>query len=401
MVSRRRVRGEQERRVPGSVIAVLVVFIAALGYLAGTFHPYISSFVGSAFGFKSYGGSLDLSSLQDTYRALKANYDGTIDDKALIEGAQKGLVDALGDEYTVYMNQQEKEAFDNSLSGNIGGGIGVEIGKRNDTLVILRTLKDNPGEKAGLLAGDVLQKINDESVEGKTIEQAVVKIRGEVGTTVKLTVLRDGASMDFTITRAEINNPSVYSTIDGTTGIMTVTRFDDQTGSLARAAAQSFISANVTSVVLDLRGNGGGYVTAAQDLASVWLDDKVVVSERTNGKVVDELRSGSNPILGGIPTVVLVDGSSASASEIVAGALQEHKAAQLVGVKTFGKGSVQKLIALPEGAELKVTTARWYTPNGTNISKQGITPNKIVEITADDINNGRDPQLDAAKGLLQ
>jgi len=182
---------------------------------------------------------------------------------------------------------------------------------------------------------------------------------------------------------------------------MTITRFDDQTGQLARQAAQSFKSQNVKSVILDLRGNGGGYLTAAQDVAGLWLDNKVVVTEKNNGKVVDELKSGTNPILVGIPTVVLVNGSSASASEIVAGALQDHGAAKLVGEKTFGKGSVQKLITLPEGAQLKVTIARWYTPNGKNISKQGIAVDKEAKLTTEDINANRDPQLDAAKALLQ
>jgi carboxyl-terminal processing protease len=203
------------------------------------------------------------------------------------------------------------------------------------------------------------------------------------------------------ITRANVMNPSVYSKVADGIGIMTITRFDDQTGQLARAAAQSFKTQNVKSVILDLRGNGGGYLTAAQDVVGLWLNNKTVVTERTNGKVTDDLKSGSNPILEGLPTVVVVNASSASASEITAGALQDNGVAKLVGVTTFGKGSVQKLINLPEGAELKVTVAKWYTPNGKNISKQGITPDKIVTISADDVNAGRDPQLDAAKALLQ
>ena len=197
-----------------------------------------------------------------------------------------------------------------------------------------------------------------------------------------------------------MTNPSVYSKVVDGIGIMTITRFDDQTGKLARSAAQSFKSQNVTSVILDLRGNGGGYLTAAQDVSGIWLNNKTVVSERTNGKVVDELKSGTNTILEGVPTVVLVNASSASASEITAGALQDHGAAKLVGEKTFGKGSVQKLITLPQEAELKVTIAKWYTPNGKNISKQGISVDKEATLTADDVNAGRDPQLEAAKALL-
>lgn len=400
MARERRQRQPEGRRL-STMWVIAFVGIAALGYLAGTFHSQIVSTIGPMFGIKSYSGSLDLSSLQQTYQALRANYDGTIDDTKLVEGANKGLVDSLGDEYTVYMNKQEATDFSNDLSGNIGGGIGIELGERNGKLTVVRLLKDNPAEKAGLQVGDVVVSVNDEAIEGLSVEQTVTKIRGEVGTTVKITVLRDNATKDFTITRAQVNNPSVYSSISDGIGIMTITRFDDQTGSLARGAAQEFKDAGVSSVILDLRGNGGGYITAAQDVAGLWLDNQVVVSERTNGKVVDELRSGRTPVLAGIPTVVLVNESSASASEIVAGALQDHGAAKLVGTKTFGKGSVQKLISLPEGAELKVTVARWYTPKGANISKQGISPDKEATITAEDIGAGRDPQLDAAKGLLR
>jgi len=396
----RRVRGEINGRIHTGVWVAAFVLIAGLGYLAGTFHSQVFGTIGSAFGLKTYSGALDLSNVQATYQALKANFDGTLDDAALIEGANKGLVEAAGDEYTMYMNKQESTNFDNELSGNIGGGIGIELGKRNDRLTVVRLLKDNPAEKAGLIVNDVVVGVNDEVVEGLTVDETVVKIRGEVGTTVKITVLRDNTIKDFTITRAEINNPSVYSSVDGGIGIMTITRFDDQTGSLARAAAQEFKSKGVKSVILDLRGNGGGYITAAQEVASLWLENEVVVSERTNGKVVDELRSGRSPILDGLPTVVLVNASSASASEIVAGALQDHGVAKLVGVKTFGKGSVQKLIGLPDGAELKVTTARWYTPKGVNISKQGIVPDQTVEMTAADLSAGQDPQLEIAKSRL-
>ena len=399
-----RLREQQpsERRTPTAVIVIGLIFILGLGYIAGTFNTQILSTIAPIFGFKAYSGTLDLSSLQNTYQALKANYDGDIDDTKLVEAANKGMVTALGDDYTVYLNQSEAAEFSNDLSGTIGGGIGVELGLRNTQITVLRVLADNPAEKVGVAVGDVISKVNDVEISPtESINDVVKKIRGDVGTTVKVTVIRDTESKDFTITRANVTNPSVYSKVVDGIGIMTITRFDDQTGKLARSAAQSFKSQNVTSVILDLRGNGGGYLTAAQDVSSIWLNNKTVVSERTNGKVVDELKSGTNTILEGVPTVVLVNASSASASEITAGALQDHGAAKLVGVKTFGKGSVQKLITLPQGAELKVTIAKWYTPNGKNISKQGIAVDKEATLTADDVNAGRDPQLDAAKALLK
>jgi carboxyl-terminal processing protease len=375
--------------------------VAIIGFVAGTRSDMIIGAVAPAFGFKVATGTIDLSSVQDTYRNLKANFDGKLDEQKLIDGASRGLVAAAGDQYTIYMDKTEADAFNKDLSGDIGGGIGAEIGLRDNKPTIIRTLKDTPAEKAGLAAGDTVIAINDQAVtSGATVDDVVKKIRGDVGTTVKVTVLRDNEQKDFTITRETISSPSVESKIDGDTGILTLSRFDEQTSSGAKAAAQDFKDKGVKKVILDLRGNGGGYLTAAQDVAGLWLNDQVVVTERTDGKITDTLKSGTTPILAGIPTVVLVNGGSASASEIVAGALQDHHAATLVGEKTFGKGSVQKLLNLTRDSVLKVTVAKWYTPNGKNINKEGITPDKTVVLTRDDANAGRDPQLDAAKQAL-
>lgn len=389
------------QRIP--TVAIILVFIATLGvgYIFGTLHTQIASFVGPLIGIKSYSGTLDLGNVQETYQTLKANFDGTLDDQKLIEGASRGLVEAAGDDYTQFLSAEEAKAFDNDLSGTIGGGIGVELGTRSDRVTITRVLKDNPGAEAGLMAGDIIDAVNDESAVDWTVDEVVQRVRGEVGTTVKLLISRGSEQKEFTITRAEITNPSVYSKVDGGIGYLTISRFDDQTGSLARQAARSFREQNVSGVVLDLRGNGGGYLTAAQDVAGIWLDKQVVVSERRGDEVIEELYSSTNPILDGVPTIVLVDGSSASASEIVAGALKDYAVATLLGETTFGKGSVQQILSLPDGAELKVTIARWYTPKGRNISEKGIEPDITVKRTATDVNAGRDPQLDAAKGRLQ
>ncbi|MGV9002254.1 MAG: S41 family peptidase [Candidatus Saccharimonadaceae bacterium] len=387
----------QKKRIPTFVMVLAFVLVAGLGYVAGGLND------GSLRGDfnKLIGGKeLDLSSIQETYSALSKNFDGNLDEQKLIEGANKGLVDAAGDQYTIFMNSEESKGFDDALTGNIGGGIGVEVGTRNNAATVLRLLKDNPAEKAGLAVNDIITKVNGESTEGMVLNDVVTKIRGDVGTSVKLTVNREGVEKEFSITRQQVNNPSAYGEIKDGVGILTVGRFDDNTGSLARAVANDFKDKNVKSVVLDLRGNGGGYVTAAQDLAGIWLNKELVTTERQDGKVTDELKSTGSPILSGIPTVVLVNESSASASEIVAGALHDHKVATLMGATTFGKGSVQKLLNLSDGATLKVTVARWYTPAGVNISKKGITPDKAVVRSADDINAGRDPQLDAALKLF-
>ncbi len=379
---------------------ILIAVSLVAGYLVGANSDKIVGVIAPVFGQKVYTSDVDLSSIESTFRALKANYDGNLTDADLIKGANKGLVDAAGDKYTVYMDSADVSSFDNELSGNIGGGIGAEISLRNSQATIIRVLTDNPAQKAGLLSGDVILKVNSDDTTGWSVEETVSKIRGEVGTTVKLTVKRGPDTKEFSITRATIIAPSVESKIEGTLGILTVSRFDSETASLSRAAAQEFVNKGVKSVILDLRGNGGGYVDAAQALAGLWLDNQVVVTEKTNGKVVDQLKSGRNPILAGISTVVLVDVGSASASEIVSGALQDYKMAKLIGTKTYGKGSVQQLINLPDGAQLKVTVARWYTPNGKNINKEGIVPDVSVELTPENINSGVDPQLDAAKKQL-
>jgi carboxyl-terminal processing protease len=373
-----------------------IAIVAVVGFVAGTRSNELLGAIGPVLGLKVETSTLDLSAVQKTYQQLKANYDGTIDTQKLIDGASRGLVAATGDQYTVFMDAQEAKTFNNDLSGQIGGGIGAEIGVRNDKPTIIRVLANNPAEKVGIQAGDTIVSVNDQSTAGWPADKTADAVRGDVGTTVKLTVMRGTESKDFTVTRATVSNPSVESRVENGLGILTISRFDSETGDLARKAAQSFKQQNVKGVILDVRDNGGGYLTAAQDVAGLWLNDQVVVSERTGGKVVDELRSDKDAILAGIPTVVLVNGSSASASEIVAGALQDHKAATLIGEKTFGKGTVQKVLDLGAGTMLKVTIARWYTPNGKNINKEGITPDQKVDLTAADSNAGKDPQFDAA-----
>lgn len=377
-----------------------IAFVAIVGFAAGTRGNDILAVIGPIVGIKVDTSTLDLSAVQKTYQNLKANFDGTLDTSKLIDGASRGLVAAAGDQYTVFMDAKEAAAFNNDLSGNIGGGIGAEIGIRDSKPTIIRILAGNPADKAGVMAGDVITAINDQSTSSWTADETASKIRGDVGTTVKVAVLRGADAKVFTVIRATVNNPSVESSVNNGVGLLTISRFDSETGNLARKAAENFKQQNVKSIILDVRDNGGGYLTAAQDVAGLWLNSQVVVSERTGGKVVDELRSGSDSILAGIPTVVLVNANSASASEIVAGALQDHKAATLIGEKTFGKGTVQKVLDLGAGTVLKVTVARWYTPNGKNITKEGITPDQKVDLTPADVNAGNDPQLDAANKFL-
>ena len=393
-------RRQNKRHLSSVALFIIIAFTAALGYVAGTYNYQIMAAIGPVFGYKAHSGSIDMSSLQQTYNQLASHFDGNLDTAALIQGANRGMVAAAGDTYTTYFSPKEAVDFNNTLSGNIGGGIGAEIGTKNSKIIVVRPLKDNPAIKAGLQANDIILSVNDQSVDGWTVEKVVSLIRGDAGTTVKIKVQRGSEIKEYTVTRAIISNPSVDSSVVDGIGIMTISRFDSETGDLAIAAALDFKKQGVKGVILDLRGNGGGYVSAAVDVAGLWLDNQVIVTERTGDTVKDTLRSGDNAILAGLPTMVLVDGGTASASEIVSGALQDHKAAKLVGEKTFGKGSVQLPISLDGGAEIKVTVAKWYTPNGKNINKEGITPDNIVSLTQDNIDNGVDPQLDAAKNLL-
>ncbi len=390
---------KKDDKVSKSTLLMSVALVAVVAFVAGTRSDQLYAAIAPVFGIKASADTLDTAVLQQAFRELKANYDGSLDAGKLTDGAARGMVAAAGDRYTVFMDKEEAEQFNKDLRGEISG-IGCEIGVRGDRATVLRVLADSPAQAAGMKAGDIFVSVNGEAVEGLDATTVASKVRGEKGTTVKLVMQRGEEQKEFTITRAQVTDASVRWSIDNGIGTITMSRFDDDTGRLATQAATEFKAQGVKGVVLDLRGNGGGYLSAAVNVAGIWLDNKVVVTEKANGKVTGTEKTGSGALLAGVKTVVLVNGASASASEIVAGALQDHKAATIVGEKTFGKGTVQKVVNLLDGRLLKVTIARWYTPNGKNITKEGISPDKKVELTSDDANAGRDPQLEAAKGLF-
>lgn len=375
------------------------LLIAVVSFAAGMRSDMVFAAIAPVIGIRVETGTIDLSSVQETYRALKANFDGELDTQKLIDGANRGLVEAAGDPYTAYLNPDAVKELENELSGSIGGGIGAEIGLRNGQLTIIRPLKDSPALQAGIEAGDVIVAVNDEDASGWTVDQVVQKIRGEIGSKVTVKVLRDRETKDITVVRQEVKSPTVEAEIVGDVGILTVHRFNSETGPLARTEAEKFVSSGVKRVVLDLRGNPGGEVTAAQALAGLWLDNQVILTQRRGDEIIQTNKSTGRPILGDIKTVILINGGSASASEIVAGALRDYDKATLVGETTYGKGSVQAVIRLSGGSQLKVTESRWFTPKGKNIDKTGIEPDVKVELTADDVNNNRDPQLEKAKSL--
>ena len=392
----------EKKQVKISTLIVVSGIMMIVGFIGGTRKEEVFNLLSPIFGIKRSTNSLDFSSVQNTYKVLAEKFDGNLDTAKLIEGASKGLVEASGDEYTTYMDAKEAEEFNKNLSGDVGAGVGIEVGMRNNLPTVIRPLKNNPAVKAGILAGDVIIEVNGESVSGDTIDKITTKIKGEAGTTVKIKISRNGEEKEFSITRATISNPSVELEISDKVAILTISRFDSETGALAKKYAQEIKQKGISKVILDLRGNSGGYVTAAQSVASLWLEkNKLIVVEKKGSKTIDEIRSTGENILGGTETIVLADQGSASASEIVVGALKDNKVAKIYGKTTYGKGSVQEPIDINGGSLLKVTIAKWYTPSGKNIDKEGIVPDKKIELTTDDVNSGRDPQMDSAKQELK
>ena len=354
--------------------------------------PYVS--VGN-----SSEKNVDWSALNEVYGKLVDNYDGEIDKNAVIEGAKKGLTAALGDKYTVYMTAEEASDFNADLHGEVGAGIGVVIAERDGYVRVVRTTPDNPARKAGILAGDIIYKVDGEDVYTLDAEAISNKLRGASGSEVEVTVVRDHNEKTFKLTREEINNVSADISYDGKTAIILVTRFDTDTGSKVRDFAKEALAKGCDKVILDLRNNGGGYVSAAVDMLGLWIDGQNVLTQKTGGSSIGTSTAHGSAILANTKTIVLVNNSTASASEIVAGALKDCGKATVLGTKTYGKGVVQSLLNLSSGTLLKVTTAHWYTPNDTSINGVGIEPDVEVEMTYEQINAGEDPQLEKAKEL--
>lgn len=381
-----------------STLALAAVF--SLGWGIGSGRISFSPFSQLDSQNSTLPANLDMSSVQEVYHQLRDNYDGTLDQTKLLDGMKSGLAQAAGNPYTEYMNAKQAQDFRNNLEGNFSG-IGAELGKQDNDIVIVAPIAGYPAAKAGLQAKDIIVSIDDKPTANMTLSEAVNAIRGPSGSQVKLKIIRDNTEQDLTITRENISVPSVKWEVKNNIGYMTVTTFAEDTPALAKQAAEEFKSQNVKGVVVDVRGNPGGLLDSSVAMASLWLPKgTTVLTEQRGGKVVKTYEASGDAILQGIPTIVLIDESSASASEILAGALQDNNAAKLIGVTSYGKGSVQNLIELTRGGVLKVTIARWYTPDGQNIDKAGIAPDTKVERTIENVKAGQDPQKDAATQQL-
>lgn len=391
---------EEKKTSLGNAIIISAVMLVVGLFVGANWQNWFGGFAPYLGLSSSVKSDVDWSSLDEVYNKLASTYNGEISKEDIVEGAKKGLTESLGDIYTVYMDAEESAEFYDDLHGNVGSGIGVEMGLRDGYVRVLRTLPDNPARKAGMLAGDIIYKVNGEEVYMLSTDEIAKMVRGETGTEVAITVVRDGEEKSFTMKREPINNVSAYVEYDGKTAIVTLTRFDNNTGVAVQGFAREFADKDINKVILDLRGNGGGYVSAAQDLLSLWLDNEKILIQKSKHFDNSTIYTASGKaILKDMETVVLVNGSTASASEIVAGALQDYGKAKIVGEKTYGKGVVQNLYDLSGATVLKVTTAEWYTPNDRSINKTGIAPDIEVERSYEDINAMRDPQMDKAKDL--
>ncbi len=353
--------------------------------------------------------NVDLTDFWKAWNALNENYVLTHASSSLpttkekIFGAIQGLADSYDDPYTVFLPPTEAKAFTESISGSFAG-VGMEIDVKNGILTVVAPLKGTPAEAAGIRAGDLIIAIDGKSTEGLSTEEAVSKIRGPAGTVVELSVVREKRAFDVPITRAQIQVPETEDGLDAASGVYHIALYEFSANS-ATAFAEAlnrFRASGSAKLVVDLRGNPGGYLDAAVDIASRFLPKGApIVTEDFDGK--DENRVHVSYGYGGLPSgtkiVVLIDQGSASASEIVAGALQDHEVATVIGIRSFGKGSVQTLMDLGGGA-LKVTVARWITPDGHWIMGNGVTPDITASSTPDAVRGEKDPQMDRAVRFL-
>jgi len=349
----------------------------------------------------------DLEPFWKVWNAIDAKYPDAskVDAQTRVQGAIAGLVDSLGDPYSVFFNPEDTKSFQEDIAGNFTG-VGMEIDMKDKILTVVAPLKNTPAYKAGILSGDKILKIDDTITSDISVDKAVKLIRGPKGTTVKLTVYREGDDepLEFKIIRDTINVPTL-DTEARSDGIFVIKlhSFSANSADLFRGAIKEFYKSKSDKLLLDLRSNPGGYLDAAVDISSWFLANgkPVIIEDYGNGKEQQIYRSSGYDLFNDkLKFVILIDGGSASASEIVAGAMQDYGKAVLVGEQSYGKGSVQEVVEVTPDTLFKVTVAKWLTPKGTSISEKGLTPDHKVEMTNEDLKDKKDPQMNKAVELL-
>lgn len=350
--------------------------------------------------------TLDFSLFWKVWDLLKEKHvnKNSLDAQQLMYGAIKGMLHATGDPYTNFFDPKETTSFSEQIAGSFEG-IGAELGIKDNVLTIIAPLESSPAEKAGLRAGDKIVKIGNKMTSDMSIDEAVDLIRGKKGTQVTITIFREGESTtrEVTITREQIEIKSVKWEIkDNNIAYIKINEFGETTADEFRLAATDIKNKNPKGIILDLRNNPGGFVDKCVDIASFFIPKgKVVVIEEDSAGKRSRLYTNGGDSLSGTPLVVLINEGSASASEILAGALHDDQGITLIGKKSFGKGSVQEFIKLPGGTSTKITVAKWLTPNGDYIMEKGITPDIEADLTLDNFKNGQDPQLDKAMEIIR
>ncbi len=348
-------------------------------------------------------GDVEFTQFWEMWRLLREKYYQPVNDKELFYGALSGLVAGAGDPYTNYFPPKNAEDFVNELDGRFEG-IGAQIEVKNGFLQVVAPLEGTPAAKAGLRPADILVKIDQKSTDGLTVDEAVERIRGPRGTAVTLTISRASSKslFDLTIIRDEIRVKSVkWSWAESGIARIEINQFNGDTPDLFKAALTEIAKNPVKGIILDVRNNPGGTLDSAQAVAGYWIGKETLLKERRQAKVVEVVKGTTEARLAAVPTVVLVNGGSASASEIVAGALQDYGKATLIGTKTFGKGSVQDFQILPDGGAVKITVAEWLTPKDRVVHEKGIEPDIMIDRTEADYEAERDPQLERARDFLR
>ncbi|HMO78574.1 MAG TPA: S41 family peptidase [Candidatus Paceibacterota bacterium] len=371
-----------------SIIVALIVFFS--GFFAGNFNQVQNANISN----NSVNASTeaDLSEFWRVWRILNEKYkssnENNVSDKDKIYGAIKGMVDSLGDPYTHFLTPEEKKNFETSIQGEFFG-VGMEISSKEKMIVVVSPLKNTPAEKAGILADDVIVSIDGVPTLSMGVDDAVSRIRGPAGTKVKLNVYRKSTEQNFDveIVREKINIPTLETKVVDDVFVISLYNFSANSTSQFRNALREFTSSRKNKLILDLRGNPGGFLEASVDIASWFLPAGKVVVKEDFGSSEKVFRSKGYNIFSNrdLKMVVLVNKGSASASEILAGALSEYGIAKIVGTNTFGKGSVQELIQISKDTSLKVTVAQWLTPNGVSISEGGLKPDLVVDTAPDGV----------------
>lgn len=352
-------------------------------------------------------GTIDFSLFWDAYSKLQQSFidPSKINTQKIIYGAISGMTKSLGDPYTDFFDPEQARRFQQDLSGSFEG-IGVEIAIKKSQLTVVAPLKNTPGQMAGLKAGDAILKIDGQNTADMATDEAVNLIRGPRGTDVTLTIFREGwqDSKDFVITRSTINIPGMdWKMQSEDIAYVHIYQFGQTLPADFKEAVLEILQSPAKKIVLDLRDNPGGYLDVAQKVSGWFLKNgqTVTIEDFGGDKEKQEYRSQGNGDLADYPVVVLINQGSASASEILAGALRDNRGVKLVGEKSFGKGSVQEVVGLQGGSFLKITIAKWLTPKGASISEVGLDPDVKIEITDEDIQQDIDPQLDKALEIVK